>query len=361
MPAITTAVSTTTAVTTTTVPPVRRVSMAFSGDTLPHSPLWRQAERNAAAADSAGFDFDPMMLELAPLLDDIDVAMCHLETPIAPEGEELSTMPRYGVPPEVIGMLAAAGWDRCSTASNHTIDRGFEGIVRTVDTFDAYGLGQVGMARTPDEIEPRVFEANGVAITHLSYTWSYNGLRLPEGDDWQSALIDPDRILADSLIARSLGAEVVVVSLHWGAEGVHEPTSYQREVADRLTAPGIIDLIVGHHAHVVQPIEQVNGTWVMYGLGNILSNLPTSHRWPAASQDAAVVTVDVEVSPDGVTVARPVVHPTWVDKDAGWIVRLVQDELARDDIGAGQRGRLEDSLRRTTSVLGEYLAEDTES
>ena len=297
-----------------------------------------------------------MMLGLVPLLDEIDLAVCHLETPVAPEGEELSTMPFYGVPPEVVGMLATAGWDRCSTASNHTLDRGFAGIVRTVDTFDAYGLGQVGMARTPDEIEPRVFETNGIGITHLSYTWSYNGLRLGEGDEWQSALIDPDRILADSLIARSLGAEIVVVSLHWGAEGVHEPTGYQREVAERLTEPGIIDLIVGHHAHVVQPIERVNDTWVLFGLGNILSNLPTSDRWPAASQDAVVVTVEVEVTPDGVEVARPVVHPTWVDKDAGWIVRVVHDELARDDIGAGRRGRLEASLARTTAVLGEYVA-----
>ncbi|MEZ5296962.1 MAG: CapA family protein [Ilumatobacteraceae bacterium] len=336
---------------------MRRVSMAFSGDTLPHSPLWRQAERNAAASGIAGYDFDPMMADLVPLLDEVDVAVCHLETPIAPDGEELSTMPRYGVPPEVVGMLGAAGWDRCSTASNHTIDRGFEGIVRTVDTFDAYGLGQVGMARTPDEIEPRVFESNGVAITHLSYTWSYNGLVLPAGDEWQSALIDPDRILADALIARSLGAEIVVVSLHWGAEGVHEPTTYQRRVAERLTEPGIIDLIVGHHAHVVQPIELVNDTWVLFGLGNILSNLPTSDRWPAASQDAAIVTVSFEVTSEGVTAGRPTVYPTWVDKDAGWIVRLVQDELTRDDIGSGQRGRLDASLARTAAVLGDFLAE----
>ena len=332
--------------------------MGFSGDTLAHSPLWRQAERNAAASGSSGYDFDPMMRELVPLLDDVDIAVCHLETPIVPEGEALSTFPLFGVPPEVIGMLARAGWDRCSTASNHAIDRGFAGIVRTVDTLDAHGLGQAGMARTPDEIEPRVFEQNGIEITHLSYTWSYNGLRLDEGDEWQSALIDPDRILADSLIARSLGAEIVVVSLHWGAEGVHEPTGYQRRVAERLTEPGIIDLIVGHHAHVVQPIEQINDTWVLFGLGNILSNLPTSARWPAASQDAAVVTVDFEVTSDGVTVGRPVVHPTWVDKDAGWTVWLVQSELARDDIGAGQRGRLESSLARTGAVLGDYLAPD---
>jgi poly-gamma-glutamate capsule biosynthesis protein CapA/YwtB (metallophosphatase superfamily) len=331
--------------------------MAFTGDVLPHSPLWRRAARNADEAGRTGYDFEPMLAGLAPLVATVDLGVCHLETPIAPEGEELSTMPRYGVPPEIVDALGRAGYDRCSTASNHTLDRGFAGIVRTVDTFEQYGLDQVGMARTPTEIAPRVVDANGVRLAHLSYTWSYNGLTLPAGGEWQSALIDPVRVLADVDAARRLGAEVVIVSLHWGAEGHHAPTSYQRAVADALTTAGTVDLIVGHHAHVLQPIEQVNGTWVLFGLGNILSNLPTSDRWPAASQDAAVVLVDLTVGDDGeVTVDRPRVHPTWVDKDAGWVVRVVLDELARDDISTGQRGRLQASLDRTMAVVGDFVA-----
>jgi len=137
---------------------------------------------------------------------------------------------------------------------------------------------------------------------------------------------------------------------------VHQPTGFQRQVADEITASGAIDLVVGHHAHVVQPIEQINGVWVMFGLGNILSNLPTSSAWPAASQDAAVVTVELTVDErGGVMVGRPVAQPTWVDKDAGWTAVLVEAELARDDISDGQRGRLERSLVRTRSILGDYL------
>jgi poly-gamma-glutamate synthesis protein (capsule biosynthesis protein) len=331
--------------------------MAFTGDVLPHSPLWRRAARNAAEAGASGYDFGPMLAGLTPLVAAVDLGVCHLETPIAPDGEELSTMPRYGVPAEIVDAIARAGYDRCSTASNHTLDRGFPGIVRTVDAFEHYGLDQVGMARTPDEIAPRVVDANGVQLTHLSYTWSFNGLTLPAGDEWMSALIDPVRILADVDAARDLGAEVVVVSLHWGAEKRHAPTSYQRAVAEVLTAAGTVDLIVGHHAHVLQPIEQVNGTWVLFGLGNILSNLPTSENWPSASQDAAVAIVNLTVGNDGeVTVERPVVHPTWVDKDAGWVVRVVLDELSRADISAGQRGRLQASLDRTMAVVGEFVA-----
>ena len=330
--------------------------MAFTGDTLPHSPLWRRAQRNADEAGQAGYDFVPMLVGLKPVLDSVDLAVCHLETPIAPFGEAFSTSPRYGVPEEVVDAIAAAGYDRCSTASNHTADRGTAGIDRTVDVFESRGLGQSGMARTPAEIEPYVFDVAGVSVSHLSYTFSYNGLRLPETEQWRSAVIDPKRIIADAQAARGLGATIVLVSLHWGNEGSSHPSSAQRSLADEITATGLIDLVIGHHAHVLQPIEQVNDTWVLYGLGNILSNLPTSDRWPAASQDAAVVTVAFDVDADGlVAVDDPVAAPTWVDKDAGWVVRLVDDELQRTDIGSGQRGRLERSRDRTQQVLNDHL------
>ena len=350
--------STTTASTTTTTLPAwpRTITMAFAGDTLPHSPLWRRAERNAAEAGVDGFDFDPMLAGLAPVLDEVDLAVCHLETPIAPLGEEFSTSPRYGVPAEIVDAIAAAGFDRCSTASNHTADRGTAGIDRTVDVLESRGLGQSGMARTPAEIEPAVFEVDGVDVSHLSYTFSYNGLRLPADEQWRSATIDPGRIIADARTARDLGADIVLVSMHWGNEGVSEPTGAQRAIADEITATGLVDLVIGHHAHVLQPIERVNGTWVLFGLGNIVSNLPTSDRWPAASQDAAIVTVAFEVAADGTVVAgTPSAVATWVDKDAGWVVRLVDDELARADLTAGQRGRLERSRERTDGVLGPFL------
>jgi len=350
---------TTAPTTTVAAEPVwpRRISLAFSGDTLTHSPLWRQAERNASAAGETGYDFDPMLAGLAPVVAAADLAVCHLETPIAPEGEEFTTMPRFGVPEAVVDAIVAAGYDRCSTASNHAADRGTAGIDRTVDVLESRGLDQSGMARQPNEILPRLFEVEGVLFGHLSYTFSYNGLSLPEGEEWRSAVIDPARIIADAAWARAIGARVVIVSMHWGAEGVHQPTGHQRSVADEITAGGLIDLVVGHHAHVLQPIGHVNDTWVLFGLGNILSNLPTSDRWPAASQDAAVVTVEITVDEQGgVVVDRPVAHPTWVDKDAGWTAVLVEPELARDDISAGQRGRLERSLERTRSILGEFFA-----
>lgn len=339
-----------------TAPPARHITIAVAGDILPHSPLWRRAADNAAIQGRTGYDFAPMLAGLAPVVGAADLGICHLETPIAPAGEELSTMPFYGVPAEIADAIVAAGFDRCSTASNHALDRGPAGIDRTIEVLAAAGLGQSGMARTPEEIAPTVIDVAGVAVAHLSYTYGYNGLRPPPGEEWRSALIDPLRIVQDSRAARALGAEVVIVSLHWGAEGEHEPTTFQRDVANWLTASGAADLIVGHHAHVVQPIEQVNGRWVIFGLGNVLSNLPTSDRWPAAAQDAMVVTVGVTVTAEGaVTVDPPVAAPTWVDRSSGWVVRLVLDELAGDDPDIGRRAELEASLARTAAVVGAHL------
>lgn len=333
------------------------MSLAFTGDVLVHAPLIVQAHRNAIAAKSSGeYDFRPMFARVAPLISKVDLAICHLETPIAPVGEALSTFPYFGVPSEITQAIADAGFDRCSTASNHAYDRGIDGIDATVDALESHGLGQSGMARTADEIQPRVFTMNGVRVTHLSYTFSYNGLRLPVDQQWRSAVIDSKRILQDAVTARKLGAEIVLVSMHWGTERDSQPNPMQTTIADELTSSGLIDLIVGHHTHVVQPIVKMNGIWVLYGLGNVLSNLPTDERWPAKSQDGVIAMVNLTISHSGkVSVDPPLIYPTWVDKDHGWVIRSVVDDLDDPGVSAGTKTLLEISRRRTASVLGDYF------
>jgi len=326
------------------------ITMAFVGDILPHSPLVARAQRNEQG-------FSPMFEDITPLISSADLAICHLETPIAPQGEELSTFPFFGVPPTITEAIAKAGFDRCSTASNHTYDRGVNGIDETVNALLANDVAQSGMARTPSEIEPQTFSVKGVTLSHLSYTFSYNGLTLPQDEEWRSALINTDRILRDARTAREMGADAVIVSMHWGNEMSHQLNSQQISVADALTKSGDVDLIVGHHAHVVQPIEKVNGVWVMYGMGNVLSNLPTDDRWPASSQDAGVFTTTMRRNADGnLSFDTPVVHPTWVDKKNGWIIRDITKLLANSNTSGVNTRELELSLGRTTRVLGEFIA-----
>ena len=359
----TTRASTVTAI-TSGAPTEFSFTLAVSGDTLPHSRLWQGAKRNAIAngtvdKDGDVYDFRPMFELVKPILSSVDLAICHLETPIAPAGEELSTFPFFGVPSEITDALAYAGYDRCSTASNHSMDRGTRGIDATLNALDRVKISHAGMARTPDEINPKLISVNGVSIAHMSYTFSYNGLPAANGETWRSALIDTDRILRDVRQARKLGAQVVLLSMHWGNERESTPSSYQTKIADAITKSGEVDLIIGSHAHVLQPIKLVNGTWVIYGLGNFLSDMPTTPKdppWPASTQDGAIVTTKITVTADGkIRVAKPVVIPTWVDRDSGWQIRSVVSDLKSKGINSFTRSELQASLKRTASVLDEYI------
>lgn len=324
--------------------------MVFGGDVLMHSQLWARAERTARANGRTGFDFRPMFADVRTLLRGADLAVCHLETPFAPPGEALTTFPRFGVPREVAEGLAYGGFGHCSTASNHVLDRGVAGIQATMAALARAGITQSGMAASKADAEPFIRDVAGVPVALLSYTFGYNGIRPPSGEPWRSNLIDPVRIRRDARVARARGARVVVASMHWGVERSHRVSAEQERVARAITAPGGVDLVVGHHAHVLQPIERVNGVWVLYGLSNLVSNMPTDSRWPAASQDAALVEVSVTVDSDAVRVARPIAHPTWVDKRAGFVVRILEPR-STTSLGAEQRA----SLTRTSSILGEFL------
>lgn len=344
------------ATTTTTVVarPDGTFTLAFSGDTLIHRPIVAQA---ANYAGGTGYEFAPMFARIASLIGSADLAVCHMETPVAPPGEPLSGHPIYGVPVEVLAAVAGAGYDRCSSASTHSLDRGVKGIDATVNGMEAVGLGNSGMARTPAESTPQVFTVRGVRMAQLSYSFGFNGLKLPAGQEWRVRMIDSGRIISDARLARERGAEFVFVSLHWGEEKNWKVTAEQRRVAEAVTASGQVDLIVGHHVHVIQPIELINGRWVLFGLSNIISNLPGGDdAWPLSSQDGMIVTMSVVRAPGGGwDIGRPAVYPTWVDH-RGYLIRLVRPDIDDPATPADIMPDLRSSLQRTTQVVGEFLA-----
>jgi poly-gamma-glutamate synthesis protein (capsule biosynthesis protein) len=108
-------------------------------------------------------------------------------------------------------------------------------------------------------------------VALLSYTYGFNGIPAPDGQEWRSNQIDEARILADAATAKRRGAEVVIVALHWGDEYGQELSAQQQDLAPRLIASPDIDLIWGHHAHVTQPVENIGGEWVVYGMGNMIA------------------------------------------------------------------------------------------
>lgn len=248
-------------------------TVLVSGDVLLRDTLWEQA---SADSTDGGYDFAPMLAGVRPAVESADLAICHLETPVGPPGGPYSDYPIFNVPPQIIPALAATGYDVCTTASNHTIDKGEAGVVRTLDALDAAGIMHAGAARSAAEAgEPAVVAVGAARVAILSYTYGLNGLQRPSGKEWIVDLIDEDVILGEAAAARGAGADVVLVALHWGLEYRNDPTQDQRELAAALAASPDIDVIYGHHAHVAQPFDVVAGKWVVYGLGNHLAEQAT--------------------------------------------------------------------------------------
>jgi hypothetical protein len=366
-----------------TDPPVfEPVQLLFTGDVLMHSPLWRQALVNGGATH----DFAPMFADLRQLIEMADLAVCHLETPVAPPFEPYTTSPLYGVPAEVVDSLAAVGFDHCSTASNHTFDRGVGGVEATITRFEQAGITQHGMASAPADIEPLLLEVGGLTIGHVAATYGYDEGDPPPDEPWRSNLIDPERLVADARVARARGADVVVVSLHWGDSMSQRASAGQRAIAGVLAMSGEVDLVVGHHAHVVQPIERLGDMWVAYGLGNLVSNMPFGDGVFSAPATGDGVVLVVEFSPptrrddadgadadgadadgadadgadaDGPVISGIVARPIWVDQAAGWVVRDVATARRDPTLAAAIGRELDDSWRRTAAVVGPLLPVDS--
>lgn len=329
-------------VTATTGPPEVTRTLAFGGDLLTHGPV-----NSAAAARGAPYDFGALLAPLAPVVGAVDLALCHLEVPLVGDGQQISGYPSFHAPRELAAGVQATGYDGCSTASNHSLDGGLPAIRATLDTFDALGLGHVGTARTAEEdVAPRIYDLDGVAIAHLSYAYGFNGYQPPADAPWAVDAIDPAVVARDAAAARAAGAVFVVVSLHWGDEYVHEPSGYQVDIADQVTAIGDVDLVIGHHAHVVQPATVVNGTWVVFGLGNQLSAQAEDER-----RDGLVVVVTVAGPEGGRLAVRGIdAVPTFVDTNAYEVLPTALT-LARTDLDPGLRAAVQASQDRTMATL----------
>lgn len=279
------------------------LTILAAGDVLPHGPVMQSAR----AGD--GYDFRPLLAGLDRWVQGADLALCHMEVPVAPKGRPVSGYPLFGTTPALVRDLAEQGWDGCSTASNHSVDKGFAGLARTLDVFDDEGLGHVGTARTKKEstqAQRYTLESQGrtTVVAHLAGTYGTNGMPVDADKPWSVTMLDADALISMAKAERERGADVVLVSMHAGNEYVTEPTQEQRKVAAALARSGEVDLLIGHHAHVPQPFELLDGgpdgsgMWVGYGLGNMLSN-KDSNCCSAKTSNGLLMLANVRHPADG--------------------------------------------------------------
>ena len=318
-------------------------TIAATGDLLIHESV-ADAARNAD-----GWDFAPMFASVAPILGRADLAVCHVESPMSPNNARLSYFPAFLVPRELAEAIAYAGYDTCSLASNHATDGGREGIVGTIGALDRAKVAHAGMALSPEARDQvTLIEAGDATVAHLSYTYGFNNGDLDPDQFHLSNVIDEATILDEARRARSAGADFVMLSLHWGTNYTSELDELQVGLGPRLLASPDIDLILGHHAHVVQPVVEIGGEFLVYGLGNFLSNQSpeTCDECPLPTEDGVIVHLTVtEDEAAGRWSVTEVAHtPTWVDRSNFEIVDVLRDDR-RDP------GLLQGSARRTASAL----------
>ncbi|MET3173268.1 UNVERIFIED_ORG: hypothetical protein ABIB52_001100 [Arthrobacter sp. UYCu721] len=257
-------------------PTLRCTSVLVTGDMLVHAQLWQQARDDAATAGKPGLDFTPLLEGQRKYIQASDLAICHQETPVAGPDGPFSAYPSFNVPPQIITASKAVGYQACTTASNHTIDRSTDGVLRTLDALDAAGLKHTGSYRTKTESQGILILQTGAAkIAIIQGTYGLNG-QFPEYD-WQVDMLDAPTMIAKAVKARALGADIVLGAMHAGDEYASEANAQQQEAAHALVDSGQFTMIYGHHTHSVLPIENYKGTWIVYGLGNGVTELSPSY------------------------------------------------------------------------------------
>jgi poly-gamma-glutamate capsule biosynthesis protein CapA/YwtB (metallophosphatase superfamily) len=337
------------AATTTAAAGPASFTIVASGDVLPHTSVVARA-RAYGRSTGRSYDFRPMLSAIKPIVSSADLAICHIETPLSPTGRHLSGYPSFNGPPQIATAVRAAGYDACSTASNHSLDQGPQGVSGTLQVLDRAGLRHAGIARSPRETRQTVLDVKGAKVAMLSYAYGFNGRKVPAGQPWRANRIDPARILADARAARRAGSQFTVVFLHWGQEYQTAPTPQQLSVARRLLADPSIDLILGHHVHVVQPARRIEGKWVAFGMGNLLS-AQSSACCPANTQDGVIMHVRVVRSAGRYVVDQLDYIPTYVQHPSFRVLPVVQT-LARGGLDPATRSALIVSLRRTRAAMG---------
>lgn len=259
------------------------ISMLVNGDLLFHPNLWKHfAGANTAATDGTAFDFTPLFETMKPYIQASDIAVCEFETPIAKRGGPYTGYPVFNVPPEVADAAASVGYTACTHATNHSWDQGADGIARLWDTLASKGIAQTGSYKNEEgSTKPLVIDSptGGGKLGLVTGTVSLNGMtadhdwqvdRLREAGDPQHQS-DIDRAVAKAKAAREQGADVVAMAMHSVQEYIDYADSWQVSEAHELADTGAFDVIYGAGCHCAQPIENYNGTWIIYGLGNTVT------------------------------------------------------------------------------------------
>ncbi len=258
------------------------LSLVMVGDNLIHSSVYNQANRNA---NYNGYDFKPMITYIKDIVKNYDLAYYNQETILGGSELGLDDYPTFNSPYEAGDAMIDAGFNLVSLATNHTLDSGQAAVKNSCAYWkqqkDVLAVGSYCSEEERNEVQIR--EKNNITYTMLNYTYGTNGIPVPSGKEYMVNVWPMDynadygvgyeaykeQVKEDIEKVRDK-VDLLIVAMHWGVEYTHEPTWYQKDAAEFLASLGV-DIIIGTHPHVIQPVTWIDDTLVIYSLGNFLS------------------------------------------------------------------------------------------
>ena len=259
------------------VPEEYEASIFMVGDALIHSCVY-----NDARTGNGGYDFKPQIELIKPISSRYDLVYYNQETVLGGTELGLSNYPRFNSPYEVGDAFVDAGFNLVSLATNHTMDKGEVGVTNSVNYWKkqtgVVTSGQWTSFEERDASVSKIYEINGIKYAFLSYTTWTNGLETPRGKEYLNNVYSDEKAAADIAKVKDK-ADIIIVAMHWGTEYYLGVDSSQTRIANFLASQGV-QLIIGAHPHVVEPVEYINDgkTFVIYSLGNLISDQEGNER-----------------------------------------------------------------------------------
>jgi poly-gamma-glutamate synthesis protein (capsule biosynthesis protein) len=241
------------------------LSFVATGDALIHGAVYSTAHKNGI------YDFKPMLALVKPIIEPYDLAFYNQETIFAGKEIGYSHYPRFNTPSEFGDATIDAGFNIVALSNNHSYDKGENGVLNAIGYWKSQSVMYNGINdsfQMQDNIQ--VMTKNNISYALVSYTTVNNGLNTPTGKEYLVNYYSDERAKRDIEYLKEKQVDVIIISMHWGNEYTHVPIENQKRIANYLSELGV-NIIVGHHPHVLQPIEKINNTIVMYSLGNFIS------------------------------------------------------------------------------------------
>ena len=277
------------------------VSFVFVGDVMGHD----TQINSAFISPDKGYSYDGCFKYVSNIFEDADFTVANLEVTLA--GPPFKGYPQFSSPDALAIAMQNAGVDAMVTANNHCIDRRKQGLERTIDVLDSLGIPRTGTFKDSlDRAKNNVmlFEKSGIKVALLNYTYGTNGIPVTKPNVVN--FIDEDVIVKDIAKAKEINPEKIIAFVHWGLEYQTAPNARQKKI-NQLFKDNGVEIVIGSHPHVLQPIKYEQDHFVVYSLGNFVSNQRTAPR-----DGGAIVHVEISKTGDESFVSDAGYYLTWV-------------------------------------------------